>query len=299
MLTLSAFCMASWLVWSSMQEHTLKTWIPILTNRRFIKLNHRPQRGENSHRWFMINNKILIGNHKWLFSLNKASQSICYESRLCVFYSVLNIRAHFKRTHTTQLAMTFMKWANQFEVKPHFLLHQLSPSNKACNHLLKLQSTVLCTQHRTIRPSGLQEAQGFLLCTLIPTIWANTVRSKESWPFCPRMGWNDKTQQIKEPRDYPPSLANYSLHPLPFDLPLSQPLLQSCIPQEGRGKKRKARLKCEGNHVDLSHTCHLLKWLFWSTALYLWLIGSAVWLPPPCFPLQQYSKNIKIHTEIQ
>lgn len=107
----------------------------------------------------MINNKILIGNHKWLFSLNKASQSICYESRLSMFYSVSNIRAHFKRTHTKQLAMTFIKWANQFEVKPHFLLHQLSPGNKAYNHLLKPQSTMLCTQHKTIKQSGLQKAK--------------------------------------------------------------------------------------------------------------------------------------------
>lgn len=42
MLTHSAPCVALWLVWSSMQEHTLKTRIPALTNTRFIKLNHRP-----------------------------------------------------------------------------------------------------------------------------------------------------------------------------------------------------------------------------------------------------------------
>lgn len=42
MLTHSAPRVALWLVWSSMQEHTLKTWIPALTNTRFIKLNHRP-----------------------------------------------------------------------------------------------------------------------------------------------------------------------------------------------------------------------------------------------------------------
>lgn len=76
-----------------------------------------------------------------------------------MFYSVSNIRAHFKRTHTKQLAMTFIKWANQFEVKPHFLLHQLSPGNKAYNHLLKPQSTMLCTQHKTIKQSGLQKAK--------------------------------------------------------------------------------------------------------------------------------------------
>lgn len=107
----------------------------------------------------MINNKILIGNHKWLFSLNKASQSICYESRLSVFYSVSNIRDHFKRTHTKQLAMTFIKWANQFEVKPHFLLHQLSPGNKAYNHLLKPQPTVLHTKRKTVGHSSPQKAK--------------------------------------------------------------------------------------------------------------------------------------------
>lgn len=111
----------------------------------------------------MINNKILIGNHKWLFSLNKASQSICYESRLSVFYSVSNIRARFKRTHKKQLAMTFIKWANQFEVKPHFLLHQLSPGNKAYNHLLKPQSTVLRTKRKTIKQSAPQKAKQLLL----------------------------------------------------------------------------------------------------------------------------------------
>lgn len=59
--------------------------------------------------------------------------------------------------------MTFIKWANQFEVKPHFLLHQLSPSNKAYNHLLKPQSNVLRTKHKAIRQSGPQKAKEPLL----------------------------------------------------------------------------------------------------------------------------------------
>lgn len=116
----------------------------------------------------MINNKIPIGNLKWLFSLNKASQSICYESRLSVFYSVSNIRAHFKRSHTKQLAMTFIKWANQFEVKPHFLLHQLSPGNKAYNNLLKPQCTLLHTKCKTIRQSSPQKAKQLLPTAPLP-----------------------------------------------------------------------------------------------------------------------------------
>lgn len=111
----------------------------------------------------MTNNKILIGNHKWLFSLNKASRSICYESRLSMFYSVSNIRAHFRRTHTKQLAMTFVKWANQFEVKPHFLLHQLSPGNKAYNHLLKPQSTMLHTKCKPTRVACRKQSSLFPL----------------------------------------------------------------------------------------------------------------------------------------
>lgn len=118
----------------------------------------------------MINKKILIGNHKWLFSLNKASQSICYESRLSMFYSVSNIRAPFKRTHTKQLAMTFIKWANQFEVKPHFLLHQLSPGNKAYNHLLKPQSSMLCTKRGTSGESSSQKAKQLLHRTALPKL---------------------------------------------------------------------------------------------------------------------------------
>lgn len=70
----------------SLEKHESLYW----QKRRFIKLSHEPLRAGYSHHRFMINNKILMGNHKWLLSrlLNKPSQSICYESKLSTAYSV-------------------------------------------------------------------------------------------------------------------------------------------------------------------------------------------------------------------
>lgn len=50
--------------------------------------------------------------------------------------------------------LTFIKWANQFEVKPHCLQFQLSPGDKAYNHLLKLTSALHKAHHNKAEGSG-------------------------------------------------------------------------------------------------------------------------------------------------
>lgn len=51
--------------------------------------------------------------------------------------------------------LTFIKWANQFEVKPHCLQFQLSPGDKAYNHLLKPTSVLQKAHHnKAERPAG-------------------------------------------------------------------------------------------------------------------------------------------------
>lgn len=64
--------------------------------------------------------------------------------------------------------LTFIKWANQFEVKPHCLQFQLSPGDKVYNHLLKPTSAL----HRltTIKQKGLQGTEGLLQLKTLPKL---------------------------------------------------------------------------------------------------------------------------------